>query len=168
MCWVRLNSWLVHDFPGRKPTCSLIRCCSSRGVNLFSIIRSYRLYVWHMRDIGLQLYGIAETFPGFNMAIIFYCLQSFGILFPVMHLLNIASIHLWDLGHRLFCCSTSTSSMPAALLYLSAAIPSCILLHWMLTPKKGFFQQLVLQGALALLALFLGHCRADDVRLGLR
>ena len=46
MCWVRLSSWLVHDFPGRKPIGSLIMCCSSRGVTLFSIIRSYNLYAW--------------------------------------------------------------------------------------------------------------------------
>ena len=47
------SSWLVHDFPGRKPACSLIRCCSSRSVILFRIICSYNLYVWHKRDIGL-------------------------------------------------------------------------------------------------------------------
>ena len=113
----------MHDFPGRKPTWSLIRCCSSRGVTLFRIIRSYNLYVWHKRDIGLYLFGIAESFHGFNMAIIFHCLQSFGILFYVRHLLSIVCNRLWALGPRFFSCSTSTSYMPAALLYLSAAIP---------------------------------------------
>ena len=28
-------------------------CCSSSGVILFNIIRSYNLYVWHKMDIGL-------------------------------------------------------------------------------------------------------------------
>ena len=97
----------MYDFPGRKPACSLIRCCSSRGVTLFRIIRSYNLYVWHKRD----------------MVIIFDCLQSFGLLLSVRHWLSIVSNHLWALGLRLFSCSTNTSSMPAALLYFSAAIP---------------------------------------------
>ena len=57
------------------------------------------------------------------MAIIFDCLRSFGILFSVWYLLSIVSNHLWALGPRFFSWSTSTSSMPAALLTLSAAIP---------------------------------------------
>ena len=75
-------------FLGRNPACSLIKCCSRRGITLFSIIRSYNLYVWHNRDIGLWN---RRVFPGFNMAVIFDRLQSFGILFSVRHLLSIVS-----------------------------------------------------------------------------
>ena len=44
----------------------------------------------------------------------------YGILFAV---LSISSSHLCDLGPRLFSCSTNISSMPASLLFFSAAIP---------------------------------------------
>ena len=52
----------MHDFPGRKPTCSLIRCCSSSGVTLFRIIRSYNLYVWHKRDINTNTEFISISY----------------------------------------------------------------------------------------------------------
>ena len=39
------------------------------------------------------------------------------------HVLSIVCNHLCALGPRFFSCSTSMSSMPAALLFLSAAIP---------------------------------------------
>ena len=68
----------MHDFPGRKPACSLIMCCSGRGVTLFRIISSYNLYVWHKRDIGILLFGMAQSFPGFNMAIILIVSQALG------------------------------------------------------------------------------------------
>ena len=32
-----------NDFPGRKPACSFIRCCSSNGDTLFKINLSYTL-----------------------------------------------------------------------------------------------------------------------------
>ena len=83
----------MHGFPGRKPGCSLIICCLSRGVTLFRI----NLYVLHKRDIGLLLFGIAESFPGFNMA----------ILFSVSHLLSIVSNKLCALGPKFFSCSIS-------------------------------------------------------------
>ena len=36
---------MVHDFPGLKPACSLIRCDSTDGVILFRMGHSYSLYV---------------------------------------------------------------------------------------------------------------------------
>ena len=52
------------------------------------------------------------------MAIIFDCLHILGILFSMKHVCN----DLCALGPRFFSCSPSMSSMPAALLFLSAAI----------------------------------------------
>ena len=66
---------------------------------------------------------MAESFPGFSMAIIFDCIHILGILFSMKHVLSIVCNHLCALGHRFFSCSTSMSSIPAALLFLSAAIP---------------------------------------------
>ena len=57
------------------------------------------------------------------MAIIFDCLHILGIVFSMKHVLSIVCNHLYALGPRFFSCSTSMSSMPAALLFLSAAIP---------------------------------------------
>ena len=57
------------------------------------------------------------------MAIIFDCLHIMGILFSMKHVLSIVCNHLCALGPRFFCCSTSMSSMPAALLFLKAVIP---------------------------------------------
>ena len=70
-----------------------------------------------------SFFGIAESFPGFSMAIIFDCLHILGILFSMKHVLSIVCNHLCALGPRFFSCSTSMSSMPAALLFLSADIP---------------------------------------------
>ena len=66
--------------------------------------------MWHSSDIGLY---------GFSMA----CLHNLGALFSVMHLLSISSSQLCKVGSRLFSCFTSTLSMPAAFLFLDAAIP---------------------------------------------
>ena len=57
------------------------------------------------------------------MAIIFDCLHILVILFSMKHVLSIVCNHLCALGPRFFSCSASISSMPAALLFLSAAIP---------------------------------------------
>ena len=57
------------------------------------------------------------------MATIFDCLHILGILFSMKHVLSIVCNNLCALGPRFFSCSTSMSSMPAALLFLSAAIP---------------------------------------------
>ena len=57
------------------------------------------------------------------MAIIFDCLHNLGILFSMKHVLSIVCNHLCALGPRFFSYSTSMSSMPAALLFLSAVIP---------------------------------------------
>ena len=57
------------------------------------------------------------------MAIIFDCLHILRILFSMKHVLSIVCNHLCALGARFFSCSTSMSSMPAALLFLSDAIP---------------------------------------------
>ena len=54
------------------------------------------------------------------MAIIFDCLHILEILFSMKHVLTIVYNHLCALGPRFFSCSTSMSSMPAA---LRAAIP---------------------------------------------
>ena len=75
-CWTTYSEDLyIVDCPvlccrASESACSLIRCSSSSGVTRFTIIRSYNVYVWH------KLFGIAESFPGFNMAIIFDCLQK--------------------------------------------------------------------------------------------
>ena len=66
---------------------------------------------------------VVESFPGFSMAIIFDFLHTLGILFSMTHVLSIVCNHLCALGPRLFSCSTVMPSMPAALLFLSAAIP---------------------------------------------
>ena len=78
--------------------------------------------MWHKRDIGLYIFGIAESFPGFSMVIIFDRLHILGILFSMKHVLSIVCNHLCALGLRFFSCSTSISSMPVALLFLSADI----------------------------------------------
>ena len=65
--------------------------------------------MWHSSDIGLY---------GFSMS--FNCLHNLGTLFAVKHLWSISSSQLCKVGPRLFCCFTSTLSMPAALLFLGA------------------------------------------------
>ena len=45
---------------------------------------------------------IAESFPGFSMAIIFDCLHILGILFSMKHVLSIVCNHLCALGPRFF------------------------------------------------------------------
>ena len=57
------------------------------------------------------------------MAIILDYLHIMGILFSMNHGLSIVCNHLCALCPRFFSCSTSMSSMPAALLFMSAAIP---------------------------------------------
>ena len=57
------------------------------------------------------------------MAIIFDCLHIMGILFSMKHVLSIVCNHLCALGPWFFSFFTSMSSMPDALLFLSAAIP---------------------------------------------
>ena len=57
------------------------------------------------------------------MAIIFYCLHILGDLVSMKHVLSIVCNHSCALGPGFFSCSTSMSSMPAALLFLSTAIP---------------------------------------------
>jgi len=52
----------VQDFPGQKTACSWISA-SSVGHRWFMIIRSSSLYVWHRREIGLQLLGLARGLP---------------------------------------------------------------------------------------------------------
>ena len=56
------------------------------------------------------------------MAIILDCLHILGILFSVKHTLRIVCNHLLAFGPRCCSCSTSISSLPAALLFFSAAI----------------------------------------------
>ena len=57
------------------------------------------------------------------MAIIFDFLHILGILYSMKHVLSSVCNHSCALGPRFFSCSTSMLSMPAALLFLSAAIP---------------------------------------------
>ena len=76
-----------------------------------------------MSEIGLQLFGIEASFPGLSMAMILDCLHTLGILFSVKHVFSIECNHICALGPRCLSCSTSTSSMPVALLVLSVAIP---------------------------------------------
>ena len=57
------------------------------------------------------------------MAIILDCLHMVGILFSMKHMFSIVSSHLCALGPRCFSCSTSMSSLPADLLFFSAATP---------------------------------------------
>ena len=79
--------------------------------------------MWYRRDIGLLFFEIAESFPGFSMAVICDCLHILVILFSMKHVLSIVCNQLCALGPMFFSCSTSMSSMPAALLFLSVAIP---------------------------------------------
>ena len=65
-------------------------------------------------------FWISQSFAGFNMAMILAFLHIIGIVFWVKQLLSIANRHL---GPRFFSCSTSTSSIPAALFFSKAAIP---------------------------------------------
>ena len=51
------------------------------------------------------------------------CLHNLGTLFSVRHLLSISSSQLFKVRHRLFSCFISTLSMPAAFMFLGAAIP---------------------------------------------
>ena len=62
------------------------------------------------------------SFFGFSMAMILDCFYILGILFSVKHMFSIKCNHLCALGPRCLSRSTSTSSMPAALLFLSVAI----------------------------------------------
>ena len=57
------------------------------------------------------------------MALNIDCLHNPDTLFSVKHLLCISSSQLCKVGPRLFTCFTSTLSMPAAFLFLGAAIP---------------------------------------------
>ena len=57
------------------------------------------------------------------MAIILDCLHILRILFHVKHTLSIVCNHLLAFRPICFSCSTSTSYLPAALLFFSAAIP---------------------------------------------
>ena len=57
------------------------------------------------------------------MAIILDCLHILEIWFSVKHTLSIVCNHLLAFLPRCFSCSTSTSSLPAALLFFSAALP---------------------------------------------
>ena len=52
----------MHDFPVRKPDCSLIMCCSINGVTLFSIIRicgirGILVYI-SLESLGLSLSSV--------------------------------------------------------------------------------------------------------------
>ena len=57
------------------------------------------------------------------MTITFDFLHILGILFSMKHVLSIVCNHLCAMGPRFFSFSTIMSSMPTALLFLSAAIP---------------------------------------------
>ena len=70
--------------------------------------------MWHSSDIGLY---------GFSMALNIDCLHNLGTFFSMKHLLSISSSQLCKVGPRLFSCFTSTLPMPAAFLFLGAAIP---------------------------------------------
>ena len=61
-------------------------------------------------------------FPGLRMAMILDCHHTLGSLFSVKHVFRIECNHLCALGPICLSCSTSTSAMHAALLFLSVAI----------------------------------------------
>ena len=69
--------------------------------------------MWHCSDIGLY---------GFSMTLNIDCLHHVDTLFSVRHLLSISSSQVCKVGPRLFSCFTSALSMPAAFLFLGAAI----------------------------------------------
>ena len=69
--------------------------------------------MWHSNDIGLY---------GFSMTLNINCLHNLGTLFSVKYLLSISSSLLCKVGPIIFSCFTSTLSMPAAFLFLGAAI----------------------------------------------
>ena len=74
------------------------------------------------------------------MVIIFDCLHI-----SIKYVLSIVCNHLCALGPRFFSCSTSMSSMPAAFLFLSAAIPFLYSSSLNADTNDGFLQ-LVVQG----------------------
>ena len=53
-------------FQGGKPACSLMRCFTIVSAILFRINRSYKLYVWHRRDIGPVIFMRRSIFPVFQ------------------------------------------------------------------------------------------------------
>ena len=52
---------------------------------MLRIIRSFIVYVCQKSDIGLQFFGIADSFPGLSLTILLDCLHILVILFPVKH-----------------------------------------------------------------------------------
>ena len=56
------------------------------------------------------------------MAMILDCLHTLRILFSMRHVFNIECNHLCAIGPICLSCSTSTSSMPAALSLLSVEV----------------------------------------------
>ena len=57
---------------------------------------------------GRKLFGIAESFPGFSMAIILDCSYSVGILFSMKQLFSVVSSHLWALRSSFFIIITTS------------------------------------------------------------
>ena len=83
--------------------------------------RRHNIRTVYMYDIIVALvfnffFGIEVSFPGLSMAMILDCLHTLVIMFLVKHVFSIECNHLCALGPRCVSCSTSTSSMPSALL----------------------------------------------------
>ena len=73
------------------------------------------------------------------------------------HVLSIVCNHLCALGPRFFSCSTSMLSMPAALLFLSAAIPFLYPSSLNADTNDSFPYTVGSAWHLGLLASFIGH-----------
>ena len=73
-----------------------------------------------MTQEGYYIFGIAESYLGFSMAIILDCLHMVGIIFSINHLLSIVRPKL---GPKLFSCSTKSSCLTAASLFLITSTP---------------------------------------------
>ena len=80
------------------------------------------------------------------------------------HLLIIVCNHLWALAPMVFSCSTSTSSMLAVLLYLSAAIPFMYYSTLNADTKEGIPSTVGSTGRFGFVLLFLSHWRAANQR----
>ena len=125
VAWVCLLCLQLCKEEGSSPVSAITE---RRDVGLYEVPMSMSLLGFGMGTMLANFYMcgimlvlravfIAESFPGFSMAIILDCLHSVGILFSMKHLFSIVSSHLWDLGPRFFSCSTRTSSLSEALLF---------------------------------------------------
>ena len=131
---------LVHDIPGLKPACFLMRYPSTIGATLVSILHiPYTCGIDDSSGIGLY---------GFSMVLIIDCLHNLGTLFSVKHLLGISSSHLCKVGPRLFAASQVHHLCQHLFRSWMLLFISCIILQRKSTPASlPLLHLYVVQGA---------------------